>query len=303
MKNLTKILFVFIIYLLPLQAYQPEIYIELDDYYNQTYYVKATAITYVYDQYFNYTDNYQTAEASVTGIGTEGFDFVFSSGGIWGDIAYSIYRFDFSRDVGEPVLFSFDIDFRYCYHFFYDITLKYYVDADNIVTASWRRSNSSEEHFISNGFNLNYCAMVGLSYDLTCFDANIYLHNYITNENNEFEDYGHIFADNLAYESGVDIFTALKGTVHNFKSYTLPVGIENYLFRNWSTTSDKYLNPKNQQIINNDDINAFLYHTQPLTVTNYLEGGNGGTYKVTWDKKSNETQTISSGQSYLILPQ
>jgi hypothetical protein len=298
MKNLTKILFVFIIYLLPLQAYQPEIYIELDDYYNQTYYVKATAITYVYDQYFNYTDNYQTAEASVTGIGTEGFDFVISSGGIWGDIAYSIYRFDFSRDVGEPVLFSFDIDFRYCYHFFYDITLKYYVDADNIVTASWRRSNSSEEHFISSGVSLNYCAMVGLIYDLTCFYTNIYPHNYAYNIYGNMGDFGELYIDDVAYLSGTDLFTTLKGNTHKFSSYSDPVGTENYKFRTWNTAIDRYVNPKYMRVENNNDIIASLYPTHPLTVTNNLEGGNGGTYKVTWDKKSNETQTINSGQSY-----
>ncbi|MDP2362686.1 MAG: hypothetical protein Q8M94_02830, partial [Ignavibacteria bacterium] len=41
-----------------------------------------------------------------------------------------------------------------------------------------------------------------------------------------------------------------------------------------------------------------FYPTLPLTVTNNLEGGNGGTYKVTWDKKSNEINTINSGQVY-----
>jgi len=38
--------------------------------------------------------------------------------------------------------------------------------------------------------------------------------------------------------------------------------------------------------------------THPLTVTNNLEGGTGGQYKVTWDKKQNEPATLNSGSSY-----
>ncbi|MDP2363168.1 MAG: hypothetical protein Q8M94_05300, partial [Ignavibacteria bacterium] len=75
--------------------------------------------------------------------------------------------------------------------------------------------------------------------------------------------------------------------------------LTNNKFREWSTSVfSSHTNPEYIRIENYDPVIAHFYPTQPLTVTNNLEGGNGGTYKVTWDKKSNETQTINSGQSY-----
>ena len=50
-----------------------------------------------------------------------------------------------------------------------------------------------------------------------------------------------------------------------------------------------------------ENVIVYLRPVLPLTVTNNLEGGNGGTYKVTWDKKSNDPQTLNSGESYFAF--
>lgn len=276
-----------IIAIVPLEAQQPEIYIVVSDYWGgELWYIRATAISYIYDENYNYTTDYTVAEeyAPDPQHTLTGFDFSrFDQGGEWQDISHAKYRFDFSQSLSDPVLFSFNIDFRSCFINFQDIYIYFYNDADHIISVSWKISNLTEQHFISNETNLNYWEMVEYSYDPTCFNANIYLHNYINSETNDIEDYGEMFADNIAYTSGIDIFTALKGTTHNFRSYTTPVSNENYLFRNWSSTVDKYLNPKNLKITNNDDVEAYLYPTQSLTVTNYLEGGTStDDFQLTW---------------------
>jgi len=80
--------------------------------------------------------------------------------------------------------------------------------------------------------------------------------------------------------------------------------LQGYKFRHWQITgSTVFDNPLFNSFPHSPPLSPIsldikFYPTQPLTVINNLEGGNGGTYKVTWDKKSNETQTISSGQSY-----
>ncbi|TAL62919.1 MAG: hypothetical protein EPN88_12780, partial [Bacteroidetes bacterium] len=72
----------------------------------------------------------------------------------------------------------------------------------------------------------------------------------------------------------------------------------NYKFRNWENynifTSPGTLKIKDET----NAIRSMFHQTYSVTVYNNLEGGNGGTYKVTWDKKPNDPETIISNQFY-----
>jgi len=210
-------------------GYQPEVYVQVSDYYNRNLWcIKAISVSYTYDENYNYTNDFQLVKefAPDPTSGLTGFDFIKNeSNEDWEDLAFAKYRFDISRSEYEPALFSFFIDFRTCLVDFYDITLLYYINQNNEITVYWRRSNSPESHLVFEGAELNYWDMVSLTEDKTCFFANIYPHNYAYNINGNMGDFGELYIDDVAYVSGTDLFTTLKGNTHKFNSYSSPVGI------------------------------------------------------------------------------
>jgi hypothetical protein len=71
-----------------------------------------------------------------------------------------------------------------------------------------------------------------------------------------------------------------------------------YKFRNWESYNDFSSETILQILSETSVIRSLFYPTQPLIVTNNLEGGTGGTYTATWDKQSTQPHTLSSGSVY-----
>lgn len=61
---------------------------------------------------------------------------------------------------------------------------------------------------------------------------------------------------------------------------------------------NSYANPENINIENYDPVIAYFYPTQPLTVTNNLEGGGNVNYKVKWRAANIEETKYSNNSPY-----
>ncbi|QQS37558.1 MAG: hypothetical protein IPM56_06280 [Ignavibacteriales bacterium] len=270
--------------------HQPEIYINVYDYFLRDWDIRASAISNVYNRQRDFTPLYQTANEFIpaNGLARYGFDFITDNTGFgtWEIIAFGTYTISFFPEDSEEEIWSVTIDFRYCdpLYTFQDIYLSLYIDQNNNISFSWHWS-AYPPNFINNNSSLNYWEMVNFSSNQECFDAEFYSHNYLARLTG-LEDYGVLYIDNESYNSGTDLFQTIKGNTHNFRTYPTPIENENFLFRNWNIFQGSFENPNDIRIINNSDIEAYFYPTQPLTVTNSLEGGTGGNYNLTWTNKS-----------------
>ncbi len=72
----------------------------------------------------------------------------------------------------------------------------------------------------------------------------------------------------------------------------------NYKFRNWDIYNDYEPSTNLRVLSETDAFRSMYYPTLPLTVTNNLEGGNGGSYQIEWQTYGGYTDPISSGVSY-----
>ena len=71
-----------------------------------------------------------------------------------------------------------------------------------------------------------------------------------------------------------------------------------YKFRNWDSYNDFSPDTILQILSETSVIRSLFYPTQPLTVTNYLEGGTGGAYNLTWVNSSKPAFQWQYGNLY-----
>lgn len=112
------------------------------------------------------------------------------------------------------------------------------------------------------------------------------------------QDYGQLSVNSATYNSG-DVVNLDVYEYHNFETYD---DFQNgtYLFRVWDYGENEksYLHADNLFIDKSQTVASSFHPTLPLTVTNNLEGGEGGTWQVKWDKKTTFEDPVASSNPF-----
>jgi hypothetical protein len=170
-----------------------------------------------------------------------------------------------------------DCDYLTANHYFDgDLYFLMVKDEDKFILTN-PSYNSNYGDFTDQTFNIwEHIKDLGYQYQNTdCFYLNVTARNIVNNQN-----YGFITINGEPVYPSTPV-SLLKGTEPLFSTYSNIIE-GNQLFRNWSSSS--FNNPENIEINNSTSIiEARFYPTQPLTVTNYLEGGTSNdNFEITW---------------------
>jgi len=147
-------------------------------------------MSFVYDRFYNYTENYQDAEETIPQSGQSkfGFEFITDNSGMgeWEMVAFAKYRVDIFSNLSEiPEIpkFTFFIDFKTCTESFYDIDIIIKRITSNEYEFYCRRSNLSSGGLLTPYQNILYWELAGLVHSNSCF----YYDNYVRNKINKQE--------------------------------------------------------------------------------------------------------------------
>ncbi len=109
-------------------AQQPEVYTSvINSLPGEHFIINATAQSFVYDEGYNFTNQYQSAQEifpDPQDPGLYGFDFAWGGAyGLWSTLGFAKYKFEITSSLDPSVIFfTFYIDFRTCLDInFYDI--------------------------------------------------------------------------------------------------------------------------------------------------------------------------------------
>ncbi|NCS88375.1 MAG: hypothetical protein AUK34_05940 [Ignavibacteria bacterium CG2_30_36_16] len=253
--------------------------------------IRMHAMSFVYDRFYNYTENYQDAEETIPQSGQSkfGFEFITDNSGMgeWEMVAFAKYRVDIFSNLSEiPEIpkFTFFIDFKTCTESFYDIDIIIKRITSNEYEFYCRRSNLSSGGLLTPYQNILYWELAGLVHSNSCFYYDNYVRNKINNAPPYF--YGKIDINGIPFYQN-DILNVWKGYTHSFSTYSEPILNNDYRFRKWNIGSSEYNSTRNYRIVDGTMILADYFKVLPLTITSNFEGAqNIGNYDLTWTNAS-----------------
>ncbi len=312
---------------------QPEFYVKLTD--NPGAYYRILATHYgnepIYDKNFNYTTEYNLewertdAEGNPLDIwisqppsSSTGFDWVYDNlagEGYRGILGLGLYKIEIQRKeiVFYKTIFTFYFDTRDKKDFWHSPDIIFYFDykeSKQTMTAYYINDLGNQITLNQND-TVNFWEVFGLNKDWSFITQEIPVTNDVGGmvntslktkllEKNE----GFPVEENtypLGYEFNAgEVVPFWKEATYKFEATTEV--INNYKVRDWNgTILGKVANYKLKS--NDDAVISYYQPTYPLTVTNYLEGGSGGSYSVTWTNPNPDIQylNINSGDSFYAL--
>ena len=298
---------------------QPEFYFYVKD--NPGAYYKIHATAYedipVYDENFQITQSYRDVWERAVWVSEEqgciyppfyaasnnyttfiGFDdvtFTNSGQGCRGVLGFGYYKVDLLRSVSEygvySTVFSFNFDTRDCSNY-QDVFFHFDRNIDGSIIAKVDASTFPIRYF-NDGETINLWEVFNQTKNWECFKNTVQLKNNFEGSPNQNVKLKCEF-DPIGIYTGMEFITGntislMKGFTYNFSTIADIVNFnnKNYKVRDWNENTG-YGSTFGFEVLNNSyQLEARFYPTQPLTVTNNLEGGTSSdNFELTWQNPS-----------------